>query len=96
MALGLLETYTHGAPQLWLQDDVLLHPYAHIMAVLMMAGKLVYSLDLLPGEAAGCRDWQAWARTALRRARGPSQYPLTSYEVSCKCRLASGVGPLLK
>ena len=22
MALGLLETYTHGAPQLWLQDDV--------------------------------------------------------------------------
>ena len=88
MALGLLEIYSHGTPQLWLQDDLLLHPYAHIMAVLIMSGKLVYNLDL-PGETAACRDWQAWARTALRRASGPAQYPLFSYEVSCKCKPAT-------
>ena len=87
MALGLLEVYSHGTPQLWLQDDVLLHPYAHIMAILVVSCKLFYSLDVLPREADECKDWQAWAESALRRARGPAPYPMTSYEVICNAIL---------
>ncbi len=86
MALKLYEVYGHGAPQMWLQDDVQLHPYGHLMAILIMGIKLCCSLDVPAGSPSGGRtDWQAWARAVLQRARGPASYPVTTLEVPASC-----------
>ena len=93
-ALRLYDIYGHGMPQLWLQDDVQLHPYAHLMAILIMAMKLCFCLDVPGpgGSSEGQPDWQAWARAALQRARGPAGFPVTTLEVRARSH-ATDEGP---
>ena len=86
MALKLYEVYGHGAPHMWLQDDVQLHPYGHLMAILIMGIKLCCSLDVPATSPSGVHaDWQAWSRAVLQRARGPASYPVTTLEVQDPC-----------
>lgn len=85
VALRLFDIYQSGSPQVWLQDDVFLHPYAHLMAILLVTLKLCCQLDI-PGEATGhSPDWQAWARAVVQQSPGPHAYPATALQVGAHC-----------
>lgn len=86
MALRLFEVHMAGSPQMRLQDDIHMHPYTHIMAVMIVAVKLLYGLDVEPcqigkAQAPAAVDWQAWAEAVVKRSRGPVQFPKTAAEV---------------
>ncbi|EIE19513.1 hypothetical protein COCSUDRAFT_83564 [Coccomyxa subellipsoidea C-169] len=82
VALRLFDIYQSGSPQVWLQDDVFLHPYAHLMAILLVTLKLCCQLDI-PGEATGqSPDWQAWARAVVQQSPGPHAYPATALQAA--------------
>ncbi|BDA43636.1 probable TATA box-binding protein-associated factor RNA polymerase [Coccomyxa sp. Obi] len=84
-ALRLFDIYTSGSPQVWLQDDIFLHPYAHLMAVLLVTLKLCCHLDVPAAPAAQpphAPDWQAWARAILQRSPGPHSFPATALDAA--------------
>ena len=85
VALRLFDIYQSGSPQIWLQDDVFLHPYAHLMAILLVTLKLCCRLDIpaaLPEEGP---DWQAWAKGVLQHTTRPHAFPSTALEVGIYC-----------
>ena len=86
VALQMFEVHLAGSPQMRLQDDIHMHPYSHIMAVLIVAIKLVYGLDSEDSEASqdrtrSAQDWQSWANAVAGSSRGPTTYPKTALEV---------------
>ena len=86
VALHMFEVHLAGTPQMRLQDDIHMHPYSHIMAVVIVAVKLVYGLDAEVAEASQDRthhalDWQSWAKAVAGSSRGPTTYPKTALEV---------------
>ena len=86
VALQMFEVHLAGSPQMRLQDDIHMHPYSHIMAVLIVAIKLVYGLDPEDSEASqdrtrSAQDWQSWANAVSGSSRGPTTYPKTALEV---------------
>lgn len=81
MALRLFDIYLSGSPQVWLQDDVFLHPYAHLMAILLVTLKLCCQLDIPGAAPEEGPDWQAWARAVLQHTQGPHAFPATALEV---------------
>ena len=85
-ALRLYEVHLAGAPQMRLQDDVHMHPYTHIAAVIFVAIKLLYCLDAegsgdSDAEAQASIDWQAWAEAVVKASRGPISFPKSAAEV---------------
>lgn len=86
VALQMFEVHLAGTPQLRLQDDIHMHPYSHIMAVIIVAIKLVYSLDAedaqgSQGSTDHALDWQSWANAVVGSSRGPTTFPKTAGEV---------------
>ncbi|CAL8468416.1 g7956 [Coccomyxa elongata] len=81
-ALRLFDIYMSGSPQVWLQDDIFLHPYAHLMAVLLVTLKLCCHLDVPAAQPPHAHDWQAWARAILQRCPGPHSFPATALDAA--------------
>jgi hypothetical protein len=86
LALQLVEVHMHGAVHAWLQEDVFLHPYAHIMAALVIALKLGFGLDIPGSEQGGGAgnatvDWHGWAEAVLRGCPSATPFPRTGFEV---------------
>ena len=86
VALQMFEVHLAGTPQMRLQDDIHMHPYSHIMAVMIVAIKLVYGLDAEDAQASQgsthhALDWQSWANAVVGRSRGPTTFPKTALEV---------------
>ena len=86
MALQLFEVHLAGTPQMLLQDDIHMHPYSHIMAVMIVAIKLAYSLDTENTQASQdstdtAEAWQSWADAVAGNFRGPTAFPTTAHEV---------------
>jgi len=86
VALQLFEVHLAGTPQMRLQDDIHMHPYTHIMAIMIVTLKLLYGLDLESSQ--GSRnatdtaiDWQGWAEATVKKGRGPTTFPETALEV---------------
>ena len=87
VALHLFEVHLAGTPQMRLQDDIHMHPYPHIMAVIVVAIKLVYRLDAENAQASqnntehNAVDWQSWADAVAGGCRGPTTFAKTALEV---------------
>ncbi|KAK9915291.1 hypothetical protein WJX75_007180 [Coccomyxa subellipsoidea] len=82
VALRLFDIYLSGSPQVWLQDDVFLHPYAHLMAILLVTLKLCCQLDIPGAAPEEGPEWQAWARAVLQHTQGPHAFPATALEAA--------------
>ena len=83
-AAELLRVHATGTLQAELQSQASLQPYAHIMAVLIVAARLCYQLDgsprvHLPGVPPP-PEWQGWARGVLACLRRQSALPLDTRE----------------
>ncbi|CAK0781685.1 hypothetical protein CVIRNUC_005445 [Coccomyxa viridis] len=86
-ALRLYEVHLAGAPQMRLQDDIHMHPYTHIAAIMLVAIKLLYCLDAEAPEdsdadAPASIDWQAWAEAVVKASRGPVSFPTSAAAAS--------------
>lgn len=81
MALRLFHVYMAGCPQVWLQDDVFMHPYAHLMALVLVALKLCCQLDAPGQHLQEPPDWHAWASAVVQHSQGPHTFPTTALEV---------------
>ena len=86
MALELFEVHLAGTPQMRLQDDIHMRPYAHIMTVIIVTIKLLYCLDLDGSHARdplthAAMDWEAWAEAVVKGSRGSVIFPHTAAEV---------------
>ena len=69
-----------------LQDDIHMHPYTHIAAIILVAIKLLYCLDAEApedgdAEAQASIDWQAWAEAVVKASRGPVSFPKSAAAV---------------
>ena len=83
VALQMFEVHLAGTPQMRLQDDIHMHPHSHIMAVVIVAIKLVYGLDAedAQGSTDHALDWQSWANAVVGSSRGPTTFPKSALEV---------------
>lgn len=86
MALELFEVHLAGTPQMRLQDDIHMHPYAHIMAIIIVTIKLLYCLDIDGSHTRdplthAAMDWEAWAEAVVKGSRGSVTFPHTAAEV---------------
>ena len=84
VAADLFRVHVAGTLQIELQDHASLQPYAHLMAVLIVAARLCYQLDgspraHLPGVPPP-PDWQGWARVVMARLRRQCAVPLDARE----------------
>ena len=69
-----------------LQDDIHMHPYTHIAAIMLVTIKLLYCLDAEgsednDAEAQAGIDWQAWAQAVVKASRGPVSFPTAAAAV---------------
>lgn len=86
VAADLFWVHKGGTPHAQLQDVEHLQPYAHLMAVVVVAARLCYQLDgsgtvHVPGLPPP-PDWQAWAMQALAGLRRQSNFPIAAAEVA--------------
>ncbi len=86
VALQMFEVHLAGTPQMRLQDDIHMHPYSHLMAIMIVAIKLVYGLDAEDAQASHSSthqalEWQSWADAVVGSSRGPTTFPKTALEV---------------
>ncbi|CAL5221234.1 g3386 [Coccomyxa viridis] len=87
VALQMFEVHLAGTPQMRLQDDIHMHPYSHLMAIMIVAIKLVYGLDAEDAQASHSSthqalEWQSWADAVVGSSRGPTTFPKTALEAS--------------
>ena len=85
-ALRLYEVHLAGASQMRLQDDIHMHPYTHIAAIILVAIKLLFCLDAEASEDSNAEaqasiDWQAWAEAVVKASRGPVSFPTSAAAV---------------
>jgi hypothetical protein len=84
VALTLHDVYRNAPPFGCLQPaGTLLHPWAEVMSLLVMAARLTYGVGSGEGDAASqpsVRDWLAWAEARLDDMPGLCAYPMAIEE----------------